>query len=66
MDGEFKEILDLYKISYAKAERIKSKKDSRVLPMFRLEISDPTEAEALISQNSVYQVPGIVYEVEEF
>ena len=34
--------------------------------MFRLEINDPTEAEALISQNLVCQVTGIVYEVEEF
>ena len=34
--------------------------------MFRLEINDPTEAEALISQNLVCQVIGIVYEVGEF
>ena len=46
---EFKDFLDLNKISYAKAERIKSKKDGRVLPVFHLEINDPTEAEALIS-----------------
>ena len=65
-DIEFKEFLDLNKISYAKAEPLKSKKDGRVLPMFRLEINDPTEAEVLISQNSVCQVTGIVYEVEEF
>ena len=38
----------------------------RVLPIFRLEIKDPTEAEALITQNLVCQVTGIVYEVEEF
>ena len=66
MDDEFKEFLDLNKISYAKAERLKSKKDGRVLSMFRLEINDPTEAEALISQNLVCQVTGNVYEVEEF
>ena len=58
-DDEFKEILDLNKILYAKVERLKSKKDGRVLPMFRLEINDPTEAEALISQNLVCQVTGI-------
>ena len=52
--------------SYAKAERLKSKKDGRVLPMFRLEINDPTEAKALISQNLVCQVTGIVHEVEQF
>ena len=33
-DEDFKEFLDLNKISYAKAERYKSKKDGRVLPMF--------------------------------
>ena len=34
--------------------------------MFRLEINDPTEAQALISQNLVCQVTVIVYRVEEF
>ena len=52
-DSEFKEFLDLNKINFAKAERLKSKKDGRVLPIFRLEISDPTEAEALLSKNLV-------------
>ena len=65
-DSEFKEFLDLNKITFAKAERLKSKKDGRVLPIFRLEISDPTESEALISQNLVCRVTGIVYKVEEF
>ena len=64
-EGEFKEFLDLNKISYAKAERLKSKKDGRVLPIFQLEIIAPTEAEALISQNLVCNVAGIVYKVEE-
>ena len=40
-DNEFKEFLDLNKVAYAKAERLKSKKASRVLPMFHLEINDP-------------------------
>ena len=65
-DAEFKEFLDLNKTSYAKAERYKSEKDGRVLPMFQLEISDPAEAEALFSQNLVCNVTGIVYKVEEF
>ena len=65
-DIEFKEFLDLNKISYAKAERYKSKRDSRILPMFQLEISDPAEAEALLSQNLMCNVTGIVYKVEEF
>ena len=64
--NEFKEFLDLNKITYAKAERLKSKKDGRVLPIFQLEISDPAEAEALLSQNLVCNVTGIVYKVEEF
>ena len=63
---EFKEFLDLNKISYAKAERLKSKKDGRVLPIFQLEITDPAEAEALLSQNLACNLTGIVYKVEEF
>ena len=65
-DEEFKEFLDLNKISYAKVECYKSKKDGRVLPMFQLEIRDPAEAEALLSQNLMCNVTGIVYKVEEF
>ena len=65
-EADFKEFLDLNKISYAKAERYKSKKDVRVLPMFQLEISDPAEAEALLSQNLMCNVTGVVYKVEEF
>ena len=66
MDTEFLEFLDQNKISYAKAERLKSKKDGTVLPIFQLKINDPTEAEALISQNLVCNVTGIVCKVEEF
>ena len=64
-EAEFKEFLDLNKISCAKAERLKSKKDGRVLPIFQLEITDPDEVEALISQNLVCSVTGTVYKVEE-
>ena len=64
--NEFKEFLDLNKITYAEAERLKSKKDGRVLPIFQLEISDPAEAEVLLSQNLLCNVTGIVYKVEEF
>ena len=64
--NEFKEFLDLNKITYAKAERLKSKKDGRVLPIFQLEISDSAEAEVLLSQNFACNVTGIVYKVEEF
>ena len=65
-ENEFKEFLDLNKISYAKAERLKSKKDSRVLPIFQLEITDPDEAEALLSQNLMCNVTRIIYKVEDF
>ena len=51
-DDEFREFFNL-KMSYAKADRLKSKKDGRVLPIFQLEISDPDEAEALLSQNLI-------------
>ena len=43
-EAEFKEFLDLNKINYARAERLKSKKDGRVLPIFQLEINDSDEA----------------------
>ena len=49
-DKEFQEFLDVNKINYAKAKCLKSKKGSRVFPIFQLEINDLTEAEALISQ----------------
>ena len=43
-DDEFQELLNLKKINYAKADRLKGKKDDRVLPIFQLKISDPDEA----------------------
>ena len=58
-DEEFREFLDLNKINYAKADCLKSKKDARVLPIFQLEINDPIEVEALISQNLVCDITGI-------
>ena len=65
-EKDFKEFLDLNKIIYAKAERLTSKKDGRVLQMFKLEIKDEAEAEALISQNLTCHTAGIIYRVEEF
>ena len=65
-ETDFKEFFDLNKICYAMAERLKSKKDGRVLPIFHLELSDPAEAEALLSHNLMCNVTGIVYKVEEF
>ena len=65
-EKDFKEFLDLNKIIYAKAERLTSKKDGRVLQMFKLEIKDEAEAEALISQNLTCHTAGTIYKVEEF
>ena len=65
-EQEFKEFLDLHKINYAKAERLTSKKDGRVLEMFKLEIKDDTEAEALITENLTCPITGIICRVEEF
>ena len=62
-EADLTEFFDLNKISYAKAERLKSKKDGGVLPIFQL---DPAEAEALLSQNRMCNVTGILYKVEEF
>ena len=63
-DSEFKKFLGLNKINFANA--LKNKKDGRVLPIFRIEISDPTKAKALISQNLVCHITGMVHKVEEF
>ena len=67
-EKDFKEFLDLNKIIYTKAERLTSKKDGRVLQMFKLEMKDEAEAEAeaLISQNLTCHITGIMYKVEEF
>ena len=64
-ENEFKEFLDLNKINYAKAECLKSKR-WQGLPIFELEITDPDEAEALLSQNLMCNVTGIIYKVEDF
>ena len=63
---DFKEFVHLNKIIYAKAKRLDSIKDGRALQMFKLEIKDEAEAEALISQNLTYHMAGIIYKVEEF
>ena len=46
-EKDFKEFLDLNEIICPKAERLTSKKDGRVLQMFKLEIKDEAEAQAL-------------------
>ena len=54
-EKDFKEFLDLNKIIYAKTERLTTKRDGRVLQMFKLETKDKAEPEALISQNLACQ-----------
>ena len=64
-DDEFKEILDSSKIHYAITERMKSKRDGRSFQMFQLKLKDPTEAEALISENISCPQTGIIFKVED-
>ena len=54
---EFKQVLDHNKIKHTKAERMKSRRDGRMLQMFQIELSNPAEAEAQT---------GIIFKVEEF
>ena len=62
---DFKEFLDLNKVINAKAERLTSKKDGRIIQLFKLEIKNEPEAEALISQNLTCHITGIIYKVEQ-
>ena len=63
-NDEFKLVLDHNKIKHAKAERMKSKRDGKILQMFQLELS--AEAEAIISSKTTCPQTGIVFKVEEF
>ena len=65
-NDEFKQILDHNKIKHAKAERMKSRRDGKSLQMFQIELSDPTDAEAIISNNITCPQTGIIFKVEEF
>ena len=66
-EQEFKGFLDVNKINYAKAGRLTSKKDGGgVLEMFKLEIKDDTEAEALITENLTCPITGIMFWMKEF
>ena len=53
-------------IKHAKAERMKSRRDGRSLQMFQIELSNPAEAEAIISNNVICPQTGIIFKVEEF
>ena len=65
-NDEFKQVLDHNKMKHAKAERMQSKRDARILQMFQVELSDPAEAEAIISSNIICPQTGIIFNVEEF
>ena len=65
-NDEFKQVLDHNKIKHAKAERMQSKRDGRKLQMFQIELSDPVEAEAIISGSITCPQTGIIFKVEEF
>ena len=58
-NDEFKQILDHNKIKHAKAERMKSRRDGRSLQMFEIELSNPAEAEAIISDNITCPQTGL-------
>ena len=65
-NNEFKQILDYNKIQHAKAERMKSRRDGKSLQMFQIELRDPAEAEAIISNNITCPQTGIIFKVQEF
>ena len=65
-DDKFKEILDSNKTKYANAERMSSRRDGRSLQMFQLELKDPAEAMALISEDLMCPQTGIIFKVEDF
>ena len=45
---------------------MKSRRDSRSLKLFKIELSDPAEAEAIIPNNITCSQTGIIFKVEEF
>ena len=65
-NDEFKQILDHNTIQHTKAERMKSRRDSRWIQMFQIELSDPGEPEATISNKITCPQTGITFKVEEF
>ena len=62
---EFKQVLDHNKIKHAKAERMKSRRDGRMLQMFQIELSDPAKAKAIISNKITCPQTEIIFKVEE-
>ena len=60
-EKDFKEFLDLNKIIYPKAEHLTSNKNGGVLKMFKLEIKNEGEAEALILQSLTCHITGTLF-----
>ena len=48
---DFKELLDLNKITHAEAERMTSKRTGTDLPFIKIKCDNPKQAEALISED---------------
>ena len=63
---DFKELLEVNKITHAEAERMTSKGSGRDLPFIKIKCDDPKQAEALISGGFICQKTGIIFKVEEF
>ena len=63
---EFKQVLHHNKIRHAKAERMKSRGDVRMLQMFQIELSDPAKAKTIMSDKITCPQTGIIFKVEEF
>ena len=63
---EFSQVLDHNKIKHAQAGRMKSRREGRIPQTFQIELSDPTKADAIISNKITYPQTGIIIKVEEF
>ena len=61
-----KELLELKKVTHAKAERMRSRKSGRDLPFIKLQCEDPKQAKALILGGFMCQKTGIIFKLEEF
>ena len=58
---EFKELLDFNEITHAEAERMKSKRSGRDLPLIKIKCDDTKQAKALISGGLVCQKTDIIF-----
>ena len=65
-EQEFKEFLDLNKINYAKAERLTSKNDGRVLENFLIGNQGRHRSRGFNYRKLTCPITGVIYRVEEF